>query len=130
MNIGGSRVSGREAIVTLVACALLGFEAVTSLFFHALVGIFGISWTPYVLSGALGLVGGCVLGIVLLRQGGISIPSRQERGASTGALVGLVVGMVFFFLTSGPIAGILGTCVLVGLAVGRTFDRSSIHPNA
>jgi Na+/proline symporter len=130
VNIGGSGVSGREAIVTLVASALMGFEAVSSLFFLVLVGLLGMGWAPYLLPGALGLIGGCGLGLVLLRQGGISIPSRQERAATRGALVGLVVGVVVVLLTSGPIVGIVGICVLVGLAVGRTFDRSSIHPTA
>jgi hypothetical protein len=122
----GSSVSGREAIVTLVACALLGLEAVPSLLlgFAVLTKIGGPS---LLLHSALGLIGGCVLGAVLLRQGGISIPSRQERGASRGALIGLVVGVVAVFLLSGPIFGVLGICVLVGLAVGRTFDRSSFH---
>jgi hypothetical protein len=41
MSIGGSGVSGREAIVALVACALLGLEAVASLLlgFAILTGI-------------------------------------------------------------------------------------------
>jgi hypothetical protein len=108
----------------------MGFEAVSSLFFLVLVGLLGMGWAPYLLPGALGLIGGCGLGLVLLRQGGISIPSRQERAATRGALVGLVVGVVVVLLTSGPIVGIVGICVLVGLAVGRTFDRSSIHPTA
>ncbi len=82
---------------------------------------------PYLLYSVLSLALGGALGMVLLRQGGISIPSSEERGASIGALVGFVVGVVFYFLTSGPIVGEVGTCVLVGLAVGRTFDRSSIH---
>src|SRR5215204_667367 len=37
MNLGGSSVGGREAIVTLVACALLGFEAVPNLLFGLVV---------------------------------------------------------------------------------------------
>ena len=115
--------------MTLVACALLGLEAVPSLLlgFAVLTGIGGPS---LLLHGALGLLGGCALGAVLLRQGGISIPSPRERGASTGALVGLVVGVVAIFLLGGPIFGLPGICVLVGLAVGRTFDRSSMHPSA
>ncbi len=116
--------------MTLAACALLGFEAVSTLFFLGFVVLLGMGWPPYLLSGALGLIGGCVLGLVLLRQGGVSIPSRQERAATRGVLVGLAVGVVVVLLTSGPIVGIVGTCVLVGLAVGRTFDRSSIHPTA
>jgi hypothetical protein len=79
---------------------------------------------------ALGLICGCMLGIVLVRQGGISIPSRQQGGASTGALVGLVVGVVAVLLLGGPVFGLLGICVLVGLAVGRAFDRRSIHSSA
>jgi hypothetical protein len=77
----------------------------------------------YLLSSILSLIGGCVLGLVLLRQGGVSVPSSEERGASRGALAGLMVGVVAIFLLGGPIVGLLGTCVLVGLAVGRTFDR-------
>jgi hypothetical protein len=57
------------------------------------------------------------------------VPSRHERGATGGALAGLVVGVAAFFIV-GPNIGVLGTCVLVGLAVGRTFDRSSIHPGS
>ena len=130
MNIGGSGVSGRETIVTLVVCVLLVFEGIGSFLmgFTVLLGMRSpIGPPPYLLHSALSLIGGCLLGVVLLRQGGISIPSREERGASRGALVGLVVGVVAVFLTGGPIVGLLGICVLVGLAVGRTFDRSSIH---
>jgi hypothetical protein len=85
--------------------------------------LFQIGPPPYLLPSSLGLIGGCVLGAVLLGQGGISILSHRERGASRGALAGLVVGVVAIFLLGGPIVGLLGTCVLVGLAVGRTFDR-------
>ncbi len=66
--------------------------------------------------------------MVLLRQGGVSIPSPRERGASRGALAGVVVGLVAIFLLGGPIFGVLGICVLVGLAIGRAFDRTAIHP--
>ena len=129
MNLGGSSVSGRETVVTLVACALLGLEAVPSL----LVGfvVFLVTGGPpyYLLSGLVGLAGGCALGLVLLRQGGVSVPSRQERGATRGALVGLAVGTVATFFLAGNV-GVLGTCALVGLAIGRTFDRPSIHRSA
>lgn len=86
----------REAIVTLVACALLGFEALPSLLFGFVVP-FGTGGPPYnPLSGLLGLLGGCALGLVLLRQGGVSVPSREERGATRGALAGFAVGVVIF----------------------------------
>lgn len=115
--------------MTLVVCTLLGLEAVPSLLLgFAVLTQFGGG--SILLQSALGLIGGFVLGAVLLRQGGISIPSRGERGAIRGALAGLVVGVVAVFLLGGPIVGLLGTCVLVGLAVGRTFDRSSIHRSA
>jgi len=119
---------GREIIVTLVACPLLVFEAVPGivLWLSVLTGVGGPSYLLYL---ALALVGGGVLGLVLLRQGGISIPSPQERGASRGALAGLIVGAVASFFV-GLNVGVLGTCVLVGLAVGKTFDGSSIHPTA
>lgn len=42
--------------------------------------------------------------------------------------MGLMVGLVGVFLVEMPIAGNVGMCVTVGLAVGRTFDRSSIRP--
>ena len=118
-------MSGRETIVTLVACVLLVFEAVPGpvLGFAILTGIGGPSYPLY---GALALIGGGVLGLVLLRQGGISVPSPQERGARRGALAGLIVGVVASFFV-GLNVGVLGTCVLVGLAVRRTFDRSPIH---
>jgi hypothetical protein len=41
--------------------------------------------------------------------------------------MGLVVGLGCTFLLGGPLVGTLGTCGLVGFAVGRTFDRSSTH---
>ncbi len=63
---------------------------------------------------------------MVLRQGGVSVPSPEERGATMGAVVGLAVGVVGVLLTSNLI-WVLGTCVLVGLAIGRTFDRPSIH---
>jgi hypothetical protein len=129
VNLGGSGVGGREAIVTLVACALLGFEAVPNLLF-GLVVVFGTGGTPYSpFSGPIGLVGGCALGLVLLRQGGVSVPSREERGATRGALAGFAVGVAIMFFLSENF-GILGTCTLVGLAIGRTFDRPSIHRSA
>ncbi len=116
----------REAIVTLVACALLGFEALPSLLFGFVVP-FGTGGPPYnPLSGLLGLLGGCALGLVLLRQGGVSVPSREERGATRGALAGFAVAVVILFSLSGNV-GIIGTCTLAGLAIGRTFDRSSIQ---
>ncbi len=108
--------------MTLVACALLGFEAGHS-FSLGFTVLLGLGAYPYLIYDGLSLIAGCVLGAVLLRQGGISIPSSGERGASRGALVGLVVGVVALFLLGGPIIGLLGTCVLVGLAVGRAFDR-------
>ena len=130
MGTGGSSVSGRETIVTLVGCALVGFEAVANLLILVFIILLGMVWLPYLLFSAVGLMAGLVLGIVLLRQGGISIPSRQERAATRGALVGLVVGVVVVLLTSAPPVGMLGLFGLVGLAIGRTFDRSSIHPTA
>ena len=129
VSIGGSGLSGRETVVTLVACALLGFEAGHS-FFLGLAVLLGIGALPSPLYSVLSLIGGCVLGAVLLRQGGISIPSRGERGASRGALVVLVVGGAAVYLLGEPIVGLPGICALVGLAVGRTFDRSSIRRSA
>lgn len=136
MNIGGSGASGRETIVTLVACALLGLEVVPNLLFSfsVLLGfgpdpsspLYGIIGST--IPGSLaGVALGALLGVVLLRQGGVSVPSREERGASRGALAGAVVGLVGDFLLGVPIVGSVGICVLVGLAVGRTFDRPSIH---
>ncbi len=130
MNILGSRVSGRETIVTLVACAMLGFEAVPSLLVGFAVFLAtGDVPSYYLLSGLVGLLGGGALGVVLLRQGGVSVPSREERGATRGALVGFAVGVVILFLLSGNV-GVLGICVLVGLAIGRIFDPPSIHRSA
>jgi hypothetical protein len=124
MGIGGSGVSGREAIVTLVACVLLMFEAVpgVALSFAVLTGAGDAFYPSNLLYAARALIGWGALGSVLLGQRGVSVPSREERGASRGALVGLAVGVVGVILT-GNVLGILGTCVLVGLAVGRTFDR-------
>ena len=121
-------MGGREIVVTLVACVLLVFEAVSGivLWFGILTGVGGPSYLLYL---ALALIGGGALGLVLLRQGGVSIPSPEERGASRGALAGLIVGAVASFFV-GLNVGVVGTCVLVGLAVGRTFDGSSIHPTA
>lgn len=113
--------------MTLAACALLGFSTAPSLLF-GLSFFTGIGGQDFLLHGTLGLVGGCLLGAVLLKQGGISVPSRQEKGATRGALVGLVVGLAAVFLLSVPAFEMLGACALVGLAVGRTFDRSSIRP--
>lgn len=115
--------------MTLVACALLGFEAVPSVFVGFVVLLATGEPPYYLLSGLLGLLGGCALGLVLLRQGGLSVPSREERGATRGTLVGLAVGAVATFFLAGNV-GVLGTCVLVGLAIGRTFDRPSIHRSA
>jgi hypothetical protein len=125
MSTRGSSVNGREAIVTLVVCALLVFEAVPG-FVLGLAILTGIGGPSYLLYVALALIGGGVLGVVLLRQGGISIPSPHERGASRGALSGLIVGAVASFFV-GFNVGVLGSCALVGLAVGRIFDRSAIH---
>jgi uncharacterized membrane protein YccC len=58
----------------------------------------------------------------------VRVPTREEKGALVGALVGLAVGTLTFPLLAN--IGILGICVLVGLAVGRVFDRSSIHPTS
>ncbi len=113
--------------MTLVACALLGFEAVQGLALWAAV----LLQSPgpfFPLSALIGLAGGCVLGFVLLRQGGVRVPSREEKGATGGALVGLAVGAMAFLLLVN--VGILGACVLVGLAVGRTFDGSPTHPTS
>jgi hypothetical protein len=136
MNIVGSGASGRETIVTLVACALLGFEVVSNLLFSFSV-LFGFGLTlsssiysiigSTILVSLAGVVLVALLGVVLLRQGGVSVPSREESGASRGALVGAVVGLADGFLLGMPIVGSVGICVLVGLAVGRTFDRPSIH---
>ena len=84
MNIGGSGASGRTTIVTLIAYVLLVFEAVPGfvLGFAVLTGVGGASYPLY---ASLALIGGGVLGLVLLRQGGISIPAPQERGATRGA---------------------------------------------
>ena len=69
------------------------------------------------------------MGLVLLRQGGVSVPSREERGATRGALAGFAVGVAIMFFLSDNF-GILGTCTLVGLAIGRSFDRPSTHRSA
>lgn len=119
-------MSGREAIVTLVACALLGLEAIPNLLF-GLSFFSGIGFASFLIGGAVGLLAGALLGAVLLRQGGVSVPSGLEKGATRGALVGLVVGVAAVLLLSAPPFGMLGFCALFGLAVGRMFDRSSIH---
>ena len=82
---------------------------------------------PFLLASALGIVAGVLLGAVLLRQGGVSVPSRREKGATRGALIGLAVGMVPVLLLGTTPLGMLIAGALVGLAIGRTFDRSSIH---
>ena len=127
MNVVDSSVSRREAIVTLVACALLGFDAVRGLALWV-AALLQTGGPYYTLFDLLGLAGGCLLGLVLLRQGGVSVPSREEKGATAGALVGLVVGALTFPLLAN--VGILGICVLVGIAMGRTLDRSAIHPTS
>ncbi len=115
--------------MTLVACALLGLETVPNLLFG--LSFFGAASSTSLLLGAfIGLVGGLWLGSVLLSQGGISVPSSQERGAIRGALVGSAVGVVPVLLLSTPALGVLGFCALVGLAVGRAFDRLPIHPTS
>ena len=129
MNGAASRLSGREAIVTLAACALLGFEAVPSLLF-GLSFFSGVGFAPFLLGAAAGLASGVALGAALLRQGGFCVPSGWERGVTRGAIVGLVVGVAAVLMLSAPAFGMLGFCALVGLAVGRTFDRRGIHPTA
>ena len=119
-------MSRREAIVTLVACALLGFDTVPNLLF-GFSFFTRIGFVPFLVGSALGLVAGVVLGAVLLRQGGVSVPSRREKGATRGALIGLAVGVVPVLLLSAPPFSMLIAGSLVGLAIGRTFDRSSIH---
>ncbi len=129
VNTGTPTVSRRAAVLTLVACALLGLETVPNLLFG--LSFFGAAAYPSFLLGAVvGLVGGLCLGTVLLRQGGISVPSSQEKGATRGALVGSAVGVVPVLLLSTPAFGMLGFCALVGLAVGRAFDRRPMHPTS
>ena len=126
VNTGTSDLSRREAIVTLVACALLGFDTVPSLLFG--ISFFtGIGSEPFLLDSALGTVADVLLGAVLLRQGGASVPSRREKGATRGALIGLAVGVVPVLLLGASPFGMLIAGALVGLAIGRTFDRSSMH---
>ena len=74
MNMGGSDVGGREAIVTLIACALLGFEAVRAQALVVAVLFLQTGGPHYALFSFLGLAGGCVLGLVLLQQGGSTDP--------------------------------------------------------
>jgi hypothetical protein len=62
------------------------------------------------------------LGAVLLRQGGLSIPSPEEKKATGGALVGLAVGVAVLFVMGGPTLGTLGLFVLTGFAVGRALE--------
>lgn len=139
MSIGGSSISRRETVVTLVACVLLGWEVVSSLLFSLAI-LLGLELSPYaslistlgyeILLAIPGLVLGGVLSVVLLRQGGVSIPSRGERGATKGAIIGIVAGLAIAFFGAVPITGSIGICVLVGLAVGRTFDRTPIRPTS
>lgn len=72
--------------MTLVACVLLGLEVVSNLSFSLaiLLGFEPYASSPWDTLGydILGLVLGSLLGVVLLRHGGVSIPSRGERGAS------------------------------------------------
>jgi hypothetical protein len=87
MNIGGSGMSGREAIVTLVACVLLEFEAVpgVALSLAVLTGAGSAFYPSFLLYAALALIGGGGLGVVLLRQGRIrAVPRRagSEQGRS------------------------------------------------
>lgn len=122
-------MSSRADVATLIVCALLGLETVPNLLFG--VSFFSTAGYPSLLLGAfVGLVGGLWLGSVLLSQGGISVPSRQERGAIRGALVGSAVGVLPVLLLSTPALAVLGFCALVGLAVGRAFDRPPIHPTS
>jgi hypothetical protein len=69
VNAKTSDLGRREAIVTLVACALLGFETVPGLLF-GLSFFAKIGFVPFLLDTALGIVAGVLLGAVLLRQGG------------------------------------------------------------
>ena len=112
--------------MTLAACALLGFETVPGLLF-GFSFFTRIGFVPFLLDSALGIVAGVLLGAVLLGQGGVSVPSRREKGATRGALIGLAVGVVAVLLLGAPPFGMLGAGALVGLAIGRTFDRSSIN---
>ncbi len=112
--------------MTLAACVLLGFETVPSLLF-GFSFFTGIGFVPFLLDSALGIVAGVLLGAVLLGQGGVSVPSRRGKGATRGALAGLVAGVVPVLLLGAPAFGMLGVGALAGLAVGRTFDRSSIN---
>jgi hypothetical protein len=125
VGTGRSGVSGREAIVTLVVCALVGFDALPSLLSGLLI-LTRIgppnSMTLYVLVMVVSLIAGVVLGAVLLRQGGLSIPSPEEKKATRGALVGLAVGVVVLFVMGGPTLGTLGLFVLTGFAVGRALE--------
>lgn len=115
--------------MTLVAGALLGAEAVPNLLFSAsyvfnapFVYSYGTGPLPFLLTSALGLAVGVLLGAALLRQGGVSVPSSRERGATGGAIAGLVLGVLTVVLFGASPAGMLGFFALVGLAVGRTFD--------
>lgn len=116
----------RVAVVTLVICALLTAETVPSLFVTFSV-ISGTTPLPYLLVGAFGLILGCVLGVVLLRQGGVYVPSRNEKAATRGALIGFAVGAIAGFLIGGSLVGLAGVCTLVGLAVGRAFGEPPVR---
>ena len=111
--------------MTLVVCALAGFDALPSLLSGLLI-LTRIgppnSLTLYVLVWVVSLIVGVVLGAVLLRQGGLSIPSPEERKATGGALVGLAVGVAVLFIMGGPALGTLGLFVLTGFAVGRALE--------
>lgn len=125
MSTAGSGVSRREAIVTVIVCALVGFDALPSLLSGFL--IFTRVGPPnslalHVLIMVVSLMVGVVLGVVLLREGGISIPSPEEKKATGGALVGLAVGAVVLFVSSGPALGTVGLFVLTGLAAGRALE--------
>ncbi len=58
------------------------------------------------------------------------MPSSQEKVATRRALVGSAVGVVPVLLLSTPVLSVLGFCALVGLAVGRAFDRPTIPPTS
>jgi hypothetical protein len=125
MSTAGQGVSRREAIVTLILCALVGFDALPSLLSGLLIFTrIGPpnSLTLHVLIMVAGLIVGLVLGAVLLREGGLRIPSPEEKMATAGALVGLAVGLVVLFASSGPALGTLGLFVLAGLAAGKALE--------
>ena len=122
--------------MTLVACVLVGWEVASNLSFSLAI-LLGLELSPYaslyetlgyqLLVSIPGLVLGGVLGVVLLSQGGVSVPSRGERGATRGVIVGVVVGLALSFFIGLPATSGIGLWVLIGLAVGRTFDGASMH---